>query len=155
MRSVTYLSLLLTGVVTARAEVARVVTDINKISRNWGHLSPYANNLDDEFGVEYVGLPTGCQIESAHTLQRHAERFPINGLIDGINNQRFSEKVTSFTSTDPKNSFTGPLKFMNSWNPVLLNTGLLTGIGASAEFNAGVDFWNRYGRTLYNASAAN
>jgi len=30
--------------------------------------------------------------------------------------------------------------------------GLLTGIGASTEFNAGVTFWNRYGRTLYNAT---
>lgn len=28
----------------------------------------------------------------------------------------------------------------------------LTGIGAATEFSAGVSFWNRYGRTLYNAS---
>ena len=28
----------------------------------------------------------------------------------------------------------------------------LTGIGAQTEFQAGVTFWNRYGRTLYNAS---
>ena len=28
----------------------------------------------------------------------------------------------------------------------------LTGIGAATEFMAGVTFWNRYGRTLYNAS---
>ena len=28
----------------------------------------------------------------------------------------------------------------------------LTGLGASAEVQAGVTFWNRYGRTLYNAS---
>jgi hypothetical protein len=34
------------------------------------------------------------------------------------------------------------------------DTGLLTGIGAATEFSAGVDFWNRYGRTLYNASQA-
>ncbi|CAD6500208.1 BgTH12-07391 [Blumeria graminis f. sp. triticale] len=152
MHSVTFFSILLTGVVTTRADVARVVTDINKISRNWGHLSPYANNRDDDFGVEYVGLPAGCQIESAHTLQRHAERFPTKGINDGRNNQRFSEKVTNFTSTHPKDLFTGPLRFMNSWNPVILSNGLLTGIGASAEFNAGVEFWNRYGRTLYNAS---
>lgn len=28
----------------------------------------------------------------------------------------------------------------------------LTGLGASTEFQAGVQFWNRYGRTLYNAT---
>jgi hypothetical protein len=34
------------------------------------------------------------------------------------------------------------------------DTGLLTGLGATTEFLAGVTFWNRYGRTLYNASVA-
>lgn len=34
------------------------------------------------------------------------------------------------------------------------NTGLLTGLGAATEFSAGVSFWNRYGRTIYNASVA-
>jgi hypothetical protein len=34
------------------------------------------------------------------------------------------------------------------------DTGLLTGIGAVTEVNSGVSFWNRYGRTLYNASIA-
>jgi len=30
--------------------------------------------------------------------------------------------------------------------------GYLTDIGAATEFSAGVAFWNRYGRTLFNAS---
>lgn len=34
------------------------------------------------------------------------------------------------------------------------DTGLLTGIGAATEVSAGVTFWNRYGRTLYNATQA-
>lgn len=34
------------------------------------------------------------------------------------------------------------------------DTGLLSGIGATTEFAAGVWFWNKYGRTLYNASIA-
>lgn len=34
------------------------------------------------------------------------------------------------------------------------NTGFLTGYGANTEFGAGVSFWNRYGRTLFNASVA-
>lgn len=41
-----------------------LLTDINQISRNWGQISPYADNADDYFGVEYVGLPEGCQIVS-------------------------------------------------------------------------------------------
>jgi Histidine phosphatase superfamily (branch 2) len=35
----------------------------------------------------------------------------------------------------------------------VVDTGLLTGIGATTELAAGVSFWNRYGRTLYNATA--
>lgn len=34
------------------------------------------------------------------------------------------------------------------------DTGYLTGLGASTEFASGISFWNRYGRTLYNASVA-
>ena len=34
------------------------------------------------------------------------------------------------------------------------DTGLLTGLGAATEFTSGVQFWNRYGRTLYNATVA-
>jgi hypothetical protein len=34
----------------------------------------------------------------------------------------------------------------------LFDTGLLTGVGAVTEVNAGATFWNRYGRTLYNAT---
>lgn len=31
-------------------------------------------------------------------------------------------------------------------------SGVLTGIGAATEFSAGVSFWNKYGRVLYNAA---
>jgi hypothetical protein len=33
-----------------------------------------------------------------------------------------------------------------------VDTGLLTGIGATTELAAGATFWNRYGRTIYNAT---
>jgi hypothetical protein len=39
-----------------------LLSDINQISRMWGQISVYANNEDDAFGVEYIGLPAGCQI---------------------------------------------------------------------------------------------
>ena len=51
-------------------------TDINAISRSWGQISNYADNAPNSFGVENVGLPDGCQVEQAHLLQRHAQRFP-------------------------------------------------------------------------------
>lgn len=53
-----------------------LLTDISKISRSWGQISTYADNADNSFGVEDVGLPSGCQVEQAHVLQRHANRFP-------------------------------------------------------------------------------
>lgn len=43
---------------------ADLLTDISKISRSWGQISVYADNDEDYFGVEYVGLPDGCQIVS-------------------------------------------------------------------------------------------
>ena len=51
-------------------------TDINAISRSWGQISNYADNAPNFFGVKNVGLPDGCQVEQAHLLQRHAQRFP-------------------------------------------------------------------------------
>jgi hypothetical protein len=67
--------------------------------------------------------------------------------------QNLVDKVKSFTKNSTS-GFTGPLVFLNSYTYQIQDTGLLTGIGASTEFAAGVSFWNRYGRTLYNASVA-
>lgn len=39
-----------------------VVTDIPKIFSTWGELSVYADNAENAFGVQYVGLPDGCQV---------------------------------------------------------------------------------------------
>lgn len=47
-----------------------LLTDINVISRSWGQISTYEDNAEDYFGVKNVGLPDGCQIEQAHSLQR-------------------------------------------------------------------------------------
>jgi hypothetical protein len=46
------------------------------------------------------------------------------------------------------------LSFLNTYRYPLRDSGLLTGLGAATEFTAGVTFWNRYGRILYNASIA-
>jgi len=39
-----------------------LLTDINQISTFWGQISTYADNPEDYFGVEAIGLPDGCQI---------------------------------------------------------------------------------------------
>ncbi|KAK2595467.1 hypothetical protein QQS21_006807 [Conoideocrella luteorostrata] len=131
---------------------ATVVTDIPKIYRSWGELSIYADNPESSFGVQYVGLPDGCQVESVSTLQRHAQRFPEGN--DGVVTGHFAQKVSNFTKANGGEKFTGPLQFLNSYVYVMDGTGLLTGYGAGTEFEAGVSFWNRYGRTLYNAATA-
>ena len=41
-----------------------LLTDITQIQRYWGQISPYADNSENYFGVDYVGLPSGCQIVS-------------------------------------------------------------------------------------------
>lgn len=99
-------------------------------------------------------MPDGCQVESVSTLQRHAQRFPTSYIDDGENDARFAEKLSNFTSGSSTGSFTGPLRFLNGYTYIMKDNGLLTGLGAATEFSAGLQFWNRYGRTLYNASAA-
>ncbi|RKF80844.1 3-phytase A [Golovinomyces cichoracearum] len=138
----------------AKAENPHLLTDTSKISRYWGQLSPYSDNPATFFGVEYTGLPAGCQVESAQTLQRHADRFPSSwtDAEDGSSIMRFGRKVFNFTSNASSDLFTGDLEFLNTWQIQIKSEGLLTGTGAVSEFAAGVDFWNRYGRILYNAS---
>ena len=55
-------------------------TNLQTISRLWGEISNYADNDPSSFGVQDVGLPDGCQVEQAHLLQRHAQRFPTSLL---------------------------------------------------------------------------
>lgn len=62
-------------------------------------------------------------------------------------------KVENFTKANPNASFTGPLAFLNTYE-YQMGEGYLTGIGAATEFSSGVQFWNYYGRTLYNATVA-
>ena len=133
------------------ANSTKLLTDLDIISKYWGEISPYSDNADNYFGVQDVGIPSGCQLEQAHSLQRHANRFPTGGDDDGGNDERFAQKLTNFTSTHTGMLFTGPLEFLNTYHYEMLES-FLTGLGASTEFQAGVTFWNRYGRTLYNAS---
>lgn len=128
-----------------------LLTDLSVISQYWGQISPYNDNPEDYFGVEDVGLPDGCGIEQAHTLQRHAQRFPTSSYDDGENDERFAAKIANWTSAHPNQQFTGPLSFLESYK-YIMSESYLTGIGAATEFQSGVTFWNRYGRLLYNAS---
>lgn len=128
-----------------------LLTDINVIQQYWGQITPYADNAEDFFGVSAVGLPDGCQVEQAHLLQRHGARFPGGTFDDGPNNENFAGKVMNYTRANSSSQFTGPLSFLNTYK-YQLGEAYLTGIGASQSFQAGVTFWNRYGRTLYNAS---
>ncbi|KAK5113341.1 hypothetical protein LTR62_003440 [Meristemomyces frigidus] len=128
-----------------------LLTNLKVISQYWGQISPYRDNDDRYFGVQDVGLPHGCQVEQVHSLQRHAQRFPTSAFDDGLNDENFAAKVMNFTSAHPASKFAGPLAFLNSYQ-YIMGEGYLTNVGAVTEFNAGASFWNRYGRTLYNAT---
>lgn len=119
-----------------------LLTDLNIISSHWGQISPYADNAETYFGVQDVGLPDGCQIEQAHSLQRHANRFPTSSFDDGINDENFAMKVMNWTAANSTKKFTGPLTFLNSYK-YQMGSSYLTGLGASSEVMAGVQFWNR------------
>jgi hypothetical protein len=128
-----------------------LLTDITQIEQYWGQITPYADNSEDFFGVTDVGIPAGCQVEQAHLLQRHGARFPGGTFDDGPNDLLFTQKAHNFTLLETTSSFTGPLSFLNSYQ-YQVGSAYLTGIGASQSFMAGVTFWNRYGRILFNAT---
>ena len=119
-----------------------LTTDLAYISSHWGQITPYADNAEDYFGVQDVGLPDGCQIEQAHSLQRHAQRFPASFFDDGLNDVNFAGKVMNWTAANSTKPFTGPLTFLNSYE-YIMGSSYLTGLGASTEFMAGAQFWNR------------
>ncbi len=58
------LSIAVLAIATRVCADVDLLTDINKISRSWGQVSTYADNAENYFGIEYVGLPDGCQIVS-------------------------------------------------------------------------------------------
>ncbi len=146
MKSFCLLPLVLMG----EAVASSLATDLNVISRYWGQLSPYADNDEDYFGVNDVGVPAGCGLEQAHLLQRHAERFGTGEFDDAPNDAAFAAKVTD-AQANSTDKFTGPLAFLNGYR-YTLGQSYLTGVGATTEFALGANFWNRYGRLLYNAS---
>ena len=119
-----------------------LLTDLNVISSYWGQLTPYTDNAENYFGVQDVGLPDGCQIEQVHSLQRHANRFPTSSFDDGANDDNFAGKVVNWTAANPTKKFTGPLSFLNTYQ-YQMGMSYLTGLGASTEFTAGTQFWNR------------
>ena len=130
-----------------------VLTDLSIIQQYWGQITPYADNAENYFRVIDVGLPDGCQVEQAHLLQRHGSRFPGGTFDHGPNMANFASKLRNFSmnATSSSSQFSGNLSFLNGYH-YDLSSAYLTGTGAAQSFLAGVTFWNRYGRTLYNAT---
>lgn len=127
---------------------SQILSDLSKIQSYWGQLAPYSDNADGYFGVQDVGLPDGCGVEQAHLLQRHAQRFSTAYFDDGLNDANFASKLANWTGPD---KFAGPLSFLNTYQYLLNDQGYLTNVGANTEFAAGVWFWNKYGRLLFEA----
>lgn len=55
-----------------RQSSPNLLSDLDTIQQYWGQITPYADNADNYFGVQDVGLPDGCQVEQAHLLERIA-----------------------------------------------------------------------------------
>ena len=83
----------------------QLLADLPTISGYWGQVSPYRDNAEDYFGVQWVGLPSGCQVEQAHTLQRHANRFPTSSwtiyCLEGVTNQYIQVLQRTASTTKP------------------------------------------------------
>lgn len=127
----------------------QVIGDFNQISKYWSNVRPYMDSPSDYFGVTDTGLPDGCQVEQAFILHRHGARYPTNQIIDGLNMDRFALAIHLIRLTN-SDKFTGPLSFLNTW-VYTLSKEILVANGAAGSYKSGVDFWNTYGRILYNA----
>jgi hypothetical protein len=66
MRGTLFTLASLLAVKTAAGE--KLLTDISRIQKYWGEITPYSDNAENYFGVEYVGLPDGCQVVSSVVL---------------------------------------------------------------------------------------
>jgi hypothetical protein len=75
----------------------------------------------------------------------------VGGANDGKYFKQFAARVNKFTKAHPTSQFNGSLSFLNSYK-YIMGEAFLTGLGAGTEFESGVNFWNNYGRTLYNAT---
>ncbi|GAA97383.1 uncharacterized protein L969DRAFT_87329 [Mixia osmundae IAM 14324] len=129
-----------------------LVSDFNLISQYWGQISPYRDLAENHFGVNNTGVPAGCGLVQAHSLQRHGQRYPTGSPWDGIGDAAFAQTVTNYTAANGTNGFSGPLSFLNHYS-YQLGSSLLTSPGTTTEFYKGTLFWNRYGRLIYNATA--
>lgn len=129
-----------------------LLTDLSIISQHWGQITPYFENNETYFGVNDTGLPDSCQVEQVHLLERHGSRFPTGFYDDGANDANFAEKLQNFTTANASAEFAGPLSFLNGYS-YTIGSGYLIGQGAVQSFSAGVAFWQRYGRILYNATS--
>ncbi|KAI5476531.1 hypothetical protein MNV49_007541 [Pseudohyphozyma bogoriensis] len=129
-----------------------LLTDIDKIQTYWGGQRPYKPTPSDYFGVENAGLPDGCGYEQIHILHRHGARYPTAFGEDGTNDELFISKLLNISSMEGKNTFYGPLDFLNDYT-YQLGLSLLLPTGSSQEYQSATDFWNTRGRLLFNASA--
>ncbi|CAF1002989.1 unnamed protein product [Adineta steineri] len=123
-----------------------ITGDITKISEYWANIRSYKDNVPTVFGVLDTGLPDECQVEQVHILHRHGSRYPTSAAFDGENIQNFATKILSTN----RNSFQGQLSFLKTWS-LQLGEELLVPSGAADGYKSGVNFWNEYGRILYNA----
>ncbi|CAF0875694.1 unnamed protein product [Adineta steineri] len=125
-----------------------ITGDITKISEYWANIRSYKDNVPTVFGVLDTGLPDGCQVEQVHILHRHASRYFTTDAFDGGNILRFATKILSTN----RNNFLGLLSFLKTWSLDISND-LLVPSGAADGYKSGVNFWNEYGRILYNAQS--
>jgi hypothetical protein len=130
---------------TAAPTTEPLVSDIGIISQYWGNLRPYSDNSPDYFGVNNTGLPSGCQVEQSFILHRHAARYP--GTTDYNDFGYLARRLANTTGT-----YTGPLAFLNTWT-YLMGAEVLLPEGTYMELKSGLDFWDQYGRILYQAAA--
>ncbi|CAF1386683.1 unnamed protein product [Adineta steineri] len=133
---------------TSTASDDEVTGDITKISEYWANIRPYKDNAPTVFGVLDTGLPDECQVEQVHILHRHASRYFTTDAFDGGNILRFATKILSTN----RNNFLGLLSFLKTWSLDISND-LLVPSGAADGYKSGVNFWNEYGRILYNAQS--
>lgn len=105
-----------------------------------GPLTPYRSAPDFSVSsAKHRALPAGCRVDRVHILHRHGSRYPTSESPALLVKKLLKEKGAAA-------KFSGPLSFLNYYDPDRLGTELLVGVGREQLYRSGVSHGMQYGQ---------
>lgn len=113
-----------------------------ELFKHMGNMSPYFSAPD--FGIstqKFRALAKGCRTERVHILHRHGSRYPTTSSSANLIRKLFRDMKGTL-------HFSGPLEFLNTYDPERLGLELLVPLGRQQLFESGVQHQVEYGNLI-------